>query len=69
MKKLTESFENFKKRNGLTFAESDNKNLNLAVLIYSTSMYVSENKLNGRRQIVRIKKILDENNNQFRKES
>ena len=53
-----ESFEEFQGRVGFKLDNSDD-NLNLSILIYFTSIYCYEQKLNWRRQIVKIKKILD----------
>ena len=53
-----ESFEEFQKRIGFKLDNEDN-NLNLSILIYFSSIYCYEQKLNWRRQIVKIKKILN----------
>jgi hypothetical protein len=53
-----ESFEEFQERMGFQLNNEDN-NLNLSILIYFSSIYCYEQKLNWRRQIVKIKKILN----------
>jgi len=53
-----ESFEEFQERIGFKLVNDDD-NLNLSVLIYFSSIYCYEQKLNWRRQIVKIKKILN----------
>ena len=53
-----ESFEEFQERIGFKLDNEDN-NLNLSILIYFSSIYCYEQKLNWRRQIVKIKKILN----------
>ena len=54
-----ESFEEFQKRVGFKLDNNDNS-LNLSILIYFSSIYCYEQKLNWRRQIIKIKKILNE---------
>ena len=53
-----ESFEEFQERIGFKLDNEDN-NLNLSILIYFSSIYCYEQKLNWRRQIVKINKILN----------
>ena len=53
-----ESFEEFQKRVGFKLDNNDDS-LNLSILIYFSSIYCYEQKLNWRRQIVKIKKILN----------
>ena len=53
-----ESFEEFQERIGFKLDNEDN-NLNLSILIYFSSIYCHEQKLNWRRQIVKINKILN----------
>jgi hypothetical protein len=53
-----ESYEEFQERIGFKL-DNEDSNLNLATLIYFNSIYCYEQKLNWRRQIVRIKKILN----------
>jgi DUF1365 family protein len=53
-----ESFEEFQERIGIK-ADNDNVNLNLSILFFLSSIYCYEQKLNWRRQIVKIKKTLD----------
>lgn len=59
---IKETFEDFKERIGFELDSAD-KNLNLSVLIYFSSIYCHEKKLSSRRQITIIKKILNEVNN------
>jgi len=55
-----ESFLEFQERLGVKLDEDDlDDNLKISTFIYFTSIYCYEQKLNWRRQIVRIKKILD----------
>ena len=54
-----ESFEEFQKRVGFKLDNNDDS-LNLSILIYFSSIYCYEQKLNWRRQIIKIKKILNE---------
>jgi hypothetical protein len=54
-----ESFEEFQERVGFRLDNDDNS-LNLSTLIYFSSVYCYEQKLNWRRQIIKIKKILNE---------
>jgi hypothetical protein len=54
-----ESFEEFQERVGFRLDNDDNS-LNLSTLIYFSSIYCYEQKLNWRRQIIKIKKILNE---------
>ena len=54
-----ESFEEFQKRVGFKL-DNDDDSLNLSILIYFSSIYCYEQKLNWRRQIIKIKKILNE---------
>ena len=54
-----ESFEEFQKRVGFKLDNNDDS-LNLSILIYFISIYCYEQKLNWRRQIIKIKKILNE---------
>jgi hypothetical protein len=53
-----ETFEEFQERMGFKLDSEDN-NLNLATLIYFSTIYCYEQKLNWRRQIVKIKQILN----------
>ena len=53
-----ETFEEFQERMGFKLDNEDN-NLNLAILIYFSTIYSYEQKLNWRRQIVKIKQILN----------
>ena len=54
-----ESFEEFQKRVGFKL-DNNEDSLNLSILIYFSSIYCYEQKLNWRRQIIKIKKILNE---------
>ena len=54
-----ESFEEVQERVGFRLDNDDNS-LNLSTLIYFSSVYCYEQKLNWRRQIIKIKKILNE---------
>ena len=54
-----ESFEEFQERVGFKL-DNDDDSLNLSILIYFSSIYCYEQKLNWRRQIIKIKKILNE---------
>ena len=54
-----ESFEEFQKRVDFKLDNNDDS-LNLSILIYFSSIYCYEQKLNWRRQIIKIKKILNE---------
>ena len=54
-----ESFVEFQERVGFKL-DNDDDSLNLSILIYFSSIYCYEQKLNWRRQIIKIKKILNE---------
>ena len=53
-----ETFEEFQERMGFKL-DNEDTNLNLAILIYFSTIYSYEQKLNWRRQIVKIKQILN----------
>lgn len=53
-----ESFEEFQERVGFKL-DNDDDSLNLSILIYFSTIYCYEQKLNWRRQIIKIKKILN----------
>lgn len=53
-----ETFEEFQERIGFKLDNEDN-NLNLSILIYFSTIYCYEQKLNWRRQIIKIKQILN----------
>ena len=53
-----ETFEEFQERMGFKL-DNEDANLNLAILIYFSTIYSYEQKLNWRRQIVKIKQILN----------
>jgi hypothetical protein len=53
-----ETFEEFQERMGFKL-DNEDANLNLATLIYFSTIYSYEQKLNWRRQIVKIKQILN----------
>jgi len=53
-----ETFEEFQERMGFKLDNEDN-NLNLAILIYFSTIYCYEQKLNWRRQVIKIKQILN----------
>jgi hypothetical protein len=53
-----ETFEEFQERMGFKLDSEDN-NLNLATLIYFSTIYSYEQKLNWRRQVIKIKQILN----------
>jgi hypothetical protein len=58
--KKRETFEEFQNRIGFKL-DKENRNLNLAQLMFFQSIYVYESGLSWRKQIVRMKKILDDN--------
>lgn len=53
-----ETFEEFKSRIGYDFDAKGDYILELSILIFYSTIYVHENKLNHRRQLVKIKKLL-----------
>ena len=53
-----ETFEEFKKRMGIIALHNDDVDINLSCLIFFSSIYCYEQKLNWRRQIIKIKKLL-----------
>ena len=55
-----ESFKEFQERLKLDLnLENDEDNIKLSTLIYFTSVFCAEQKLNCRRQIVNIKKLIN----------
>ena len=53
-----ETFEEFQERIGFKL-DNEYNNLNLSILIYFSTIYCYEQKLNWRRQIIKIKQILN----------